>query len=150
MASVTQEKIVALLKKDSEMTQGKVAQKLGVTVGQVPMLLFSKAQVEAGVYTKAPATQASVKKLRNEGNRWELIAARTNLSVAQVKQHAEAAGVLNSYTGRGRNFNGSNKKSAPAAGRKTGGRQTAKPAAGRKTGGRQTAGAGRSTRRNPS
>lgn len=171
MAEVTQERIVKLLKQDDELTQGKVAQKLGVSTGQVPMLLFCKAQVEVGIYKKAPATAASVKKLRdNENNRWELIAARTGQGVAAVKSLYEEAGgdVSKSYTGRGRNFNGGgNKKAATgSSGRSTGGKTTGGKSTGRQTGGkttgrttgkttgRQTAAAGRKTtaggRRNPS
>lgn len=151
MAEVTQDKLAKLLKADSELTQGKAAQKLGVSVGQVPMILFCKAQVEAGIFTKQPATAASVVKLRTAGNRWELIAARTNQGVAAVKTLFKEGGggdPAKSYTGRGRNFNGTAAKKPASGGRQTG-KNT--PAAGRKTGGRQTAAAGgRSTRRNPS
>lgn len=152
MAEVTQDKIVKLLKGDNDLTQGKVAQKLGVTVGQVPMILFCKAQVEAGIFTKQPATPPSVVKLRNAGNRWELIAARTNLGVAAVKAKFKEGGggdPAKSYSGRGRNFNGSTAKKPAATGRQTG-KKT--PTGGRQTGGRATAatGGGRRTSRNPS
>jgi len=150
MAEVTQDKLVGLLKKDDELTQGKAAQELGVSVGQIPMLLFCKAQVEAGVFKKAPATPKSVVQLRNSGNRWELIAARTGLGVAAVKSaYSEGGGgdPAKSYTGKGRNFAGGGTGKKPAA---SSGRKTAGAAGGRKTGGRQTTGSGRSTRRNPS
>lgn len=110
MAGYDHDKVVKMLKANGELKQSQVAQKLGVTIGQVPMLSFCKAQVEAGVYSTAPKTGSSIKKLRDsEGNRWELIAARTGLGVAAVKAAYEEAGgdTASSYTGRGRNFSGS-------------------------------------------
>lgn len=168
--SYDHDKVVKFIKANSEIKQSEVAQKLGITIGQVPMLSFNKAQVEAGVYSKAPGTEASVKRLRNEGNRWELIAARTGLSVAAVKAHAESAGVLDSYTGRGRNHSGSTsgrkastkKTSAKSSTKKTSAKSSTKKtsAAGgrpsaRKTGGRPSArksatSGRRSTAANPS
>lgn len=106
MAEVTEDKLVKLFKANSELKQTEAAQKLGVSTGAIPMTLFCVASVKAGVYSKAPATAVSVKKLRSEGNRWELIAARTGLSVTKVKElfgGEEAARA--SYSGRGRNYN---------------------------------------------
>lgn len=129
-SSLDYDKLVKLVKQNNEITQGEAAQKLGIPIGQVSMLAFCQAKVEAGAVQKAPATQASVKKLRGEGDRWELIAARTGLSVAAVKAHAENAGVLNTYTGRGRNFNGASGGSSRASGKASAkGRPSAKASA---------------------
>lgn len=78
--------------------QSECAKNLGVTPGQLGMLPFCKAQVAAGIFTKAPATEASFKKLREAGNRWELIAARTGATVGAIK----AAVGDGTYIGRGR------------------------------------------------
>jgi hypothetical protein len=153
MATYDHDKVVKMLKANGELKQSEVATKLGVTVGQVPMLKFCQAQVEAGVYNKAPGTPASIKKLRDvEGNRWELIAARTGKGVAAVKTAYEEAGgdASNSYTGRGRNFSGATTttRSTTRSGGKTGsGRPSATKTAGKtatKAGGRPSArGAGK-------
>jgi hypothetical protein len=137
MATYDHDKVVKMLKANGELKQSEVATKLGVTVGQVPMLKFCQAQVEAGVYNKAPGTPASIKKLRDvEGNRWELIAARTGKGVAAVKTAYEEAGgdASNSYTGRGRNFSGATTttRSTTRSGGKTGsGRPSAAKSGGR-------------------
>lgn len=155
MAEVTVDKLAKLFKGNSELTQGQAAQKLGVTVGQVPMTDFCKAKVQAGVVSTAPATTASVKKLRDsEGNRWELISARTGVGVAKVKElYGGEEAAKASYSGRGRNFNGttSTRKSGSTktaatktggAGRKASASKT-KTGAARKSAGRKAAGAGR-------
>lgn len=134
--SLDYDKLVKLVKQDNEITQGAAAQKLGLSIGQVSMLAFCQAKVEAGAATKAPGTPASIKKLRdNEGNRWELIAARTGLSVAAVKAKYEEAGgdAKASYTGRGRdhagNGNGNGSSSSSSARRTTTKRGSATKAA---------------------
>jgi hypothetical protein len=123
MAEFDYAKLVKVVKGDKTITQGKAATALGLSIGQISMVNFCKAQVEVGVYDKAPATPTSVKKLRvTEGNRWELISARTGLTISAVKKIAEDGGFLDSYTGKGRNFNG-----APAAKRSTAKSSTASP-----------------------
>lgn len=124
MPELNYDKLVKLVQSNKDITQSQAAQKLGLSIGQVSMLKFCQAQVAAGAYAKAPATGPSVKKLRDsEGNRWELIAARTGLSVAAVKAKYEEAGgnAATSYTGRGRNPNGAAPKrsSAPSGKRST-------------------------------
>lgn len=154
MAEVTVDKLAKLFKGNSELTQGQAAQKLGVTVGQVPMTDFCKAKVQAGVVSTAPATTASVKKLRDsEGNRWELISARTGVGVAKVKElYGGEEAAKASYSGRGRNFNGTSTRksgSTKTAATKTGGAgrkasaSKTKTGAARKSAGRKAAGAGR-------
>src|SRR4051812_12728027 len=95
------DKLVKLVKGNNDITQAGAAEALGLSIGQVSMLKFCQAQGEAKVYDKAPSTNASIKKLRDsEGNRWELIAARTGLSVAAVKTKYEEGGgnAAKSYT----------------------------------------------------
>lgn len=122
------DKLVTLLRKNGDLTQADAANKLGVSLGQVNMLAFCRAKVTAGVVSKAPATAQSVKKLRNQdGDRWEMIAARTGLSVAKVKDlFGGEDAAAKSSVGRGR-----------PAGAKTGGTKT--KAAGTRTGGKTTA-----------
>lgn len=137
------DKLVKLVKSDKDITQGQAAQKLGLSIGQVPMMKFCAAQVAAGTYQKAPATGPSIKKLRDsEGNRWELIAARTGLGVAAVKTKYEEAGgnVSSSYTGRGRNFSGtaSTKKPSSRKPASRGGKPSGRKPAGRKPAGTAT------------
>lgn len=138
MAEVNFDKLVKLIKGDDEITQAKAAERLGVSLGQLNMLTFCKAKVEAGVAKKAPATAKSVRSLRDSGSeRWEMIAARTGLSVARVKALYEEAGgdVTNSYTGRGRNFNGGGAKpkaKASTSGRASGGKAASSKASGSK------------------
>lgn len=137
MAEFSYDKLVKSLQKDSELTQGKAAVAQGVSIGQIPMMKFCAAQVEAGVYAKAPATAASVKKLRDgESNRWELIAARTGLGVAAVKtKYEEAGGDVTAYVGKGRDFSGVEReikkpaaKAKPAVKPATGKAAASKPA----------------------
>src|SRR3954463_16322066 len=97
------DKLVKLVKSDNDITQGKAAERLGLSIGQIPMLKFCQAKVEAGAGSKAPGTEASIKKLRANGDRYEMIAAKTGKSVAAVK---EVLGPNAGYVGRGRNFNG--------------------------------------------
>lgn len=169
MANINYDRLVKLVKGGAN--QADAAKQLGVTTGQLSMLLFCQAQVDSGLVKKAPGTPKSVRELRDkQGNRWELIAARTGLSVAAVKAHAESAGVLDSYTGRGRNHSGSTsgrkastkKTSAKSSTKKTSAKSSTKKtsAAGgrpsaRKTGGRPSArksatSGRRSTAANPS
>lgn len=112
MAEVTIAKVTQLVKQNNDISQKAVADKIGVSLGQVSMLLFCQAKVAAGVYSKAPPTAASVKKLRDsEGNRWELIAARTGLSVAKAREVYGGEGAArDSYTGRGRPSGGTTAK----------------------------------------
>lgn len=138
MAEVNFDKLVKLVKADDEITQREAAERLGVTQGQLNMLLFCRAKVEAGIAKSAPATAKSVKDLRTkEGERWEMIAARTGLSVAKVKDMADEGGYKDEYVGRGRNYNGGSK---PATKKAAGSKSTAaskkvpgrKPAASKK------------------
>jgi hypothetical protein len=123
MAEISQAKIDALVKKG--LSQAKVAEKLGVTPGQLGMLRFGVAMVNTGQLKKAPATSKSVKELRDKGGlRWEFIAAATGLSVAKVR---EMYGDKESYIGRGRKPGEGATKKASGSGRGRGGKPAAKP-----------------------
>jgi len=83
--AVTTDKLVKEAKKG--IGHSEAARNLGVGVGQISSMQWSLALVEAGRYTTAPATSASVRKLYDvERNRWELIAARIGESVARSKE----------------------------------------------------------------
>jgi hypothetical protein len=134
MPALNYSKLVQLAKKG--MGHSAAAKELGLTTGQISSLVFSQALVESGQVPKAPGTAASIRKLKDsEGNRWELIAARTGKSVAEVKElYEQGGGDLSSHTrGRtpakpagngGRGKSGKAGKAAPAksapAGRKGG------------------------------
>jgi hypothetical protein len=72
---------------------------------------------------KLPATKNGVKQGRNANLRFERIAARTGLSVAEVKEMAEDVGMgQGHYIGRGRrgNGNGGGAKPKASSGRRSG------------------------------
>jgi hypothetical protein len=82
---VTHEKLVKLAK--TGMGHSEAAVELGVTVGQISSMAWSRALVDAGEVSEIADTAAAVKKARDvENNRWELIAARAGISVAAVKE----------------------------------------------------------------
>jgi hypothetical protein len=85
MASFSHAKLVALLKK-KDIGHSAAAREMGLTTGQISSLQFSQALVESGRVNKAPSTDASVKKLRADGARFELISAQTGKSVNEVKE----------------------------------------------------------------
>lgn len=127
---ISQSKVDALVKKG--LSQAKVAEKLGVTPGQLGMLRYGQGLVNTGKLKKAPATAASVKQLRDKQSlRWEYIAAMTGLSVAKVR---ELYGNKESYIGRGRKPGAASatpsKSSSKPSGSKAAGRKgaAAKPA----------------------
>lgn len=86
--SLNYDKLVGFLKKNPDASQKAAADSQGLTIGQVSMLKFCEAKVEAGIVSKIPGTAASIKKARQDGDRWELIAARTGKSVAAVRDAA--------------------------------------------------------------
>lgn len=147
-------KLVSELKKDSELTQGKAAAKLGLAIGQVPMIQFCRAQVAAGVYSEIkPKTGVQVKIARDrDNNRWELIAARfgPDTGVAAIKtMYEEAGGDPTAYVGRGRDFsgNGSTKQAGGKTGKttpaKAGKPAASKPAGNKPSGGKPAGGRGK-------
>lgn len=98
--------LVKLVKRDPEITQRAAAEEMGVGQTELSILAFCQAKVAAGVESEAPATAKSVKDLRDrQGNRWELIMARTGLSKSEViEMYGGEEAAKSSYTGRGRNF----------------------------------------------
>jgi len=124
---VNHDALVKLAKKG--LGHSAAATELGVTVGQISSMQWSTALVSAGRFSTAPATSASVRKLKDvEGNRWELIAARTGESVTRVKDlygdADEVAAASNRRRGNGNGSSsktsGASKKKSAASGRKTG------------------------------
>jgi hypothetical protein len=161
MAEFDYDKLVKVLKREGEISQKAAADELDINVGQLSMLNFCRAKVDAKLYSTAPATAKSVKNLRdNEENRWELIAARVGLSLKDTKElYGGEAKARGSYIGRGRNHSDENGSSKTrSAGRTSGSKsktagaksKTAAAPSGRSAGrGRKskTASAGRSTGR---
>ena len=92
--AVNHDKLVKFVKANPEASQRLAAENQGLAIGQLSMLSFCQAKLDAGVVTKAPATGPSVKKLKDvEENRWEMIAVRTGMSVAAVKElYVDAGG----------------------------------------------------------
>jgi hypothetical protein len=140
MAEVNEAKLLKAVKGGA--SHGEAAEALGVTPGQLNMNAFCKAQVAAGLFSKIPATAASVKKARNsDGNRWELIAARAGISVAKVKDlYGGEDAAAGSFVGRGRNYSGSKpsaanrKRTTAAKSKPKGGKPKAKTLAQRRAG----------------
>lgn len=124
MANVTDDKVVKLLKQHPDQSMQFYADKLGIALGAVGAYVYRLEPV-ANPKLKIPATEASITKARNDqGMRWERIAARTGLSVAEVKRRFKGD-PNKSYSGRGRNFSGTASKTKPAAsGNKGGGKGT--------------------------
>lgn len=109
------DELVKLFKKEPELGQRAAADRLDVPVSDVGMLQFCNAQVDAGIWSEIGETAKAVKDARDkDGNRWEMIMARSGLSRAKVielyggEEEAKA-----SYTGRGRNFAENGKTEAP-------------------------------------
>jgi len=88
---VTPEKLERLVRSGIT-SHSEAAQELGVTVGQISSLAWSKALVAGGEYSEQPDTEASIRRMRDvEGLRWELVAARAGISVAEAKElHGDA------------------------------------------------------------
>lgn len=117
------DRLVKIVKSDGEIVHRLAAEKLGISQGQLSMLDFCKAKVEAGYEKKVPKADAkTIVKLRNDGHRWEMIAAKTDKGVSEVKSmYEEGSGKssASSYTGRGRNFSGSTSGTSSKASSKT-------------------------------
>jgi hypothetical protein len=115
---VTHEKLVRLVKSGIT-SHSEAATELGVTVGQISSLAWSRALVEGGEYSEQPATSAAVKRMRDvEGLRWELIAARTGASVSEVKElHGDADNSVVSGRRSKANGNGGQEETTTKRGR---------------------------------
>lgn len=110
----TQKEIVAAIKKiglDSKEIVVKSVPKVAEEVGEdlSGSLITQIYEAEAIAYPELAlkGTQAGVKQGRESGLRFERIAARSGLSVGEVRDFAEKAGVgADFYIGRGRRQNG--------------------------------------------
>jgi hypothetical protein len=136
-------KLQQLLKKHPGESGTFYANELGIAVGKIaPLLYYNEPLADPSL--KFSGTPAQIVNAReNDGLRWERIAARTGLSLAEVRRRYEEKtgnSYQKSYSGRGRRFDGS----APKSGGKT---STAKGrgGSGQKSGtsGRRQAAAGR-------
>lgn len=148
LEGVNVSKAVAWLQKngtaEKSPSETKFAEALGIPAAKKGAVLWAL-EPQAFPELKIKGTPANIVKARNNGLRWERIAARTGMSVAQVQKAFEehtGESAASSYTGRGRNYTGQasakpEKKAAsgrkPAATEKAGtsGRRAAasKPAA---------------------
>jgi len=128
---VTHEKLVRLVKSGIT-SHSEAAAELGVTVGQISSLAWSKALVEGGEYSEMNPTEANVRRMRDvEGLRWELIAARTGESVASVKElhgDAENSTVTGRRVSKENGDNGEETTTKRGRGRSTGKTTTGKRA----------------------
>jgi len=139
-------KLVAEVKKNPGQSERAYSEASGIPMGQIGKALYM-AEVEADPSLKIKGTGAAIANARDkQGIRWPRIAARTGKTVGEVqKLYEEHVGkpARESYTGRGRNFSGTEAattRSSGGAGRKT-------ASTGRGTSGRRakaaTAGRGR-------
>jgi hypothetical protein len=133
--------LVKELKANPGNSERHYAEASGIAQGQIASVLY-KAELEADPSKKLPATQAGVVKGRNAGLRWPRIAAYTGLTITKVKELAEAGGVAETYSGRGRKFDGSG-AATPARGasgrKKTSSTSTTAGTSGRRGSTRKTA-----------
>src|SRR5438105_11044609 len=101
-------KLVAEVKKNPGNSERHYANVSGIAMGQIGKALYA-AEVVADPSLKIPATGKAIVAARNKGVRWPRIAARTGLGVAKVKEMYEAesgSSAAESWTGRGRRFDG--------------------------------------------
>jgi hypothetical protein len=118
MADVDHNKLIKLVKQGAK--HSEAAEALGVTPTQLTMLVWCDAQVEAGVWDEIASTATAVKKAKDvDGNRWELIAARTGESVATVKELYGGEAAVAKYNAGRATGNGSAQPSSRRGGSKT-------------------------------
>jgi hypothetical protein len=96
MAGYKHADLVKFLSKNEDAGQSAAADHLGITISQLPMIDFCRAQVEAGIWSEIAETPKAVLAARDkDGNRWELVAARADVGVAKAKtMYEDAGGVL--------------------------------------------------------
>lgn len=154
--------VVAILKKD--MKPGERVDAMvdaGVPRGQVSAYLYRLEHVaDPSLVIPTNGGDKAVNKRivaarHDDKLRWERIAARSGLSVREVKERYEAATGTKadeSYVGRGRNFTGVERKAAPATSGRRGAKakkEEATATSGRRRGAKdkETAGSGNGRRR---
>jgi AraC-like DNA-binding protein len=125
------ERLIKLLKSDPDQPESFYSDKVGIDRNKVgPAIWFNEPLADPSL--KFKGTPTNIVKAREQGLRWERIAARTGMSVSEVqKAFEEKTGkeYKTSYTGRGRNFNGPGAKKAAskkATSKATSGRRAAK------------------------
>lgn len=121
-------KLVSLVKKDglnddetrALYSERHYADESGIPMGQIGKALYM-AEVDAFPKLKIKATPAAIANARDkQGIRWPRIAARTGESVSQVQKMYEGhtgKSAADSYTGRGRKFNGASAPASRASGK---------------------------------
>jgi hypothetical protein len=118
----TQKEIVAAIKKVGLDSKGmvsksvpKVAEEIGEELSGALITEIYEAEAVAFPELVVKGTQAGVKQARQDGLRFERIAARSGLSVGEVRDFAEKAGVgADFYIGRGRRQNGASGEATKA------------------------------------
>jgi hypothetical protein len=131
-------KVVALLKKNIDTPTSELIKKSGIPPSQIGRHIYA-AEPIAKPSLKFKGTPAAIVRARDvEKLRWERIAARTGMTVSEVREaYEEKSGqsYQKSYIDRGRRWDGT----APAKGKKAAG----KKGTGRATSGRRAAANGR-------
>lgn len=117
--------VVAFLKKNPDAKVPAVAREFGVSAAAIVATVWRLEAVADPSLAVGTSPTAVANARDKEGLRWERIAARSGLSVADVKRkYTEKTGLQpeQSYTGRGRDFTGSGgtKSKAKATGAKRG------------------------------
>jgi hypothetical protein len=143
---VTDKQVIALLRKSPDESIAFYAKELGVPTGSIGPTIW-RLEPEADPKLKFKGNKTDIVKARKDGVRWERIAARTGMSVADAKRTGGKDADI--YTGRGRDFSGTERK-APA--KAAGGGKRGRPAgSGRGTSGRRQSagGGGKATRGRP-
>jgi hypothetical protein len=108
--TINVDRLVKFLR-SGDLKHSDAAKKLGVEPGQLDMMTFHRARLTAKRITKAPATSASVRKLRDQDKaRWEEVSVRTGLSIAAAKEEYEAAGGDSTQRANASEDNGSTTK----------------------------------------
>lgn len=127
LEGVNVSKAIAWLQKngtaEKSPSETKFAEALNIPASKKGAVLWAL-EPQAFPELKIKGTPANIVKARNSGLRWERIAARTGMSVAQVQKAFEehtGESASTSYTGRGRNYTGqasSRPEKKAASGRK--------------------------------
>jgi hypothetical protein len=136
---LTDAQVKAAIKKNPDESIAFYAKELGVAVGSLGPTIWRMEPV-ARPSLQFKGNKSEIVKARKNGMRWERIAARTGLSIAEAKRVGGKEADV--YTGRGARFDGSKPASGATSGRR-GGRGQARATSGRRqaaSNGRKTAG----------
>lgn len=128
--ALTDAQVIKVIKKlGPEAAISAYAEELGVPTGSIGPTIW-RLEPEAQPSLKFKGTKANIVKARKDGMRWERIAARTGMSVAEAKNTGGKDADV--YTGRGRRFDGSAPASGGTSGRRQGTRGQQKATSGRR------------------